>query len=120
MPAFHEARRAQPAPSGAVTNITIELPVRSFLMGAALSLASGDPAVRAAIDVFPSGPRKGSATIQSGWIRGHTNFPGSGGLRWDGDIPLTKEEPQVRATVRNDTGSEVSVTFHIEAEYGRK
>ena len=75
----------------------------------------GDPPVRAAIDVFPRGLRVGSATVKKGWIRGHTNFAGSGGLTFLGEIHMTDDDPRVTASIRNDSGSEVSVVMQVSA-----
>lgn len=91
----------------------ISLPRGARLQHATLAIlgVSNGP-VRGTISLFPNGKRLGSQPLKGGWIRTPTTVPDSGSLSWDGDI-LVGEGAEVEATVRNDTGVEVTLLLRV-------
>lgn len=81
-----------------------------LLFVAAGGLAGSGP-LRISIDLFPRGRRTGSVTIASGWSRSPSQQPASLALRKHLDIRLGKEDPSIRAFVRNDTGGDITVVL---------
>lgn len=104
------------SPSGAATSTDpdIEIPRKATIQHAALVILSPDGSgpVLASISLFPRGHRFGSEPLKTGWIRSPTDVNDSDALFWDGEITL-KADGVLEATIRNDTGTEVTLRLHV-------
>jgi hypothetical protein len=101
------------ADAAANTTFDADLPRGGILTQVRVNAPSGSVPVRVIVDVFPKGVGS-SYSLDSRWVRGHSNFPGSGAFKWDGYAPLAERtQPKLQVLVRNDGGSNVTLALWV-------
>lgn len=105
------------AATGAGTTEIVRLQRGGRLRHAGMGPTAGSGSYRGLVDVQPGGRRLTSSLIANGWMRSPSLLPSApGGITWNGNIPLTGDDPTVVFRVDNRTGTDVLIFWQAVME----
>lgn len=105
------------AANGAGTSEVVPLQRGGRLRHAGMGPPADRGSFRGLIDVHPGGQRRPSTLIANGWMRAPSPLPSApGGIIWNGNMPLTDDDPQIVFRVDNRTGADVVIFWQFVME----
>lgn len=105
------------ATNGVGTSEVVPLQRGGRLRHAGMGPTGGSGSYRGLIDVHPGSQRRSSTLIANGWMRSPSLLASNpGGVIWNGEMPLTKDDPQIVFRVDNRTGTDVLIFWQFTME----